>query len=142
VKSGSPTPPSDRIVPGANGLGAEFYGQAAATGVVHLQRCDACATWRHPPRILCAVCGSEAWSWQPISGRGRVFTWTITHRATDPAFAEHMPYAIVVVEMEEGPRLVGNLLELAPSELRVDLPVHVVLDHRSDAVALLDFAPE
>jgi hypothetical protein len=44
--------------------------------------------------------------------------------------------------MEEGPRLVGNLLELAPSELRVDLPVHVVLDHRSDAVALLDFAPE
>ena len=54
-------PPPGRIVPGANGLGAEFYGQAAATGVVHLQRCDACATWRHPPRILCAVCGSDAW---------------------------------------------------------------------------------
>ena len=134
-------PPPERMVPGADGLGADFYGRAASTGVLHLQRCDACATWRHPPRVLCAACGSAAWSWQPSSGFGRVFTWTITHRAVDPAFADSMPYAIVVVELDEGPRIVGNLLELAPSELRLDLPVRVVLDHRSDAVALVDFAP-
>ena len=136
------TPPPDRIVPGADGLAAEFYERVATAGVVHLQRCDDCATWRHPPRVLCAVCGSGAWNWQPISGRGRVFTWTITHRATDPAFAEHVPFAVVVVEMDEGPRLVGNLLGLAPSELQIDLSVHVVLDRRSDTVALIDFAPE
>ncbi len=134
-------PPPDRMVPGADGLGADFYARAAATGVLHLQRCDACDTWRHPPRVLCAACGSAAWSWQPSSGLGHVFTWTITHRAADPAFVDFVPYAIVVVELDEGPRIVGNLLELAPSELRLDLPVRVVLDHRSDTVVLVDFAP-
>ena len=132
----------DRIVPGPDGLGAEFYARAAETGVLHLQRCDECSTWRHPPRVLCAACGSHTWSWQPTSGRGRVFTWTVTHRATDPAFAEHLPYGVLVVELEEGPRVVGNLRDLAPSELRLDLPVTVVLDRRSDTVALVDFTPE
>lgn len=140
--SGDTTPPVERILPGGDGLGAEFYARAAQTGVLHLQRCDACDTWRHPPRVLCAACGSSEWSWQPTAGRGRVFTWTVTHRATDPAFSEHLPYAVLVVELDEGPRVVGNLLNLSPSELRLDLPVCVVLDRRSDTVALVDFAPE
>ena len=135
-------PPADRILPGTNGLGSEFYERAAATGVLHLQRCATCSTWRHPPRILCAACGSADWSWQPSAGRGRVFTWTVTHRPTDPAFAEHLPYAVLVVELDEGPRVVGNLVNLAPSELRLDLAVRVVLDRRSDSVALVDFSPE
>ena len=136
------TPPADRIISGANGFGAEFYERAAATGVLHLQRCDACEAWRHPPRILCAACGSADWSWQPSAGRGRVYTWTITHRPIDPAFTEHLPYAVLVVELDEGPRVVGNLVKLAARELRLDLPVRVVLDRRSDTVALVDFTPE
>jgi uncharacterized OB-fold protein len=131
----------DRILPGADGLGAAFYERAAATGVLHLQRCDACSTWRHPPRILCAACGSDAWSWQPAAGTGRIFTWTVTHRATDPAFAGELPYAIVVVELDEGPRVVGNVIGLAPTDLRLDLLVRVVLDRRSDTIALVDFEP-
>ena len=142
VSDGAPdTPRPDRMLPGGQGLGAEFYERAAATGTVHLQRCDECDTWRHPPRILCAACGSDEWTWQPTAGLGRVFTWTITHRATDPAFAEHLPYVVLVVELDEGPRLVGNLVGIAPSDLTLDLPVRVVLDHRSASVALVDFAP-
>ena len=129
----------DRILPGADGLAAEFYERAAATGTLHLQRCDACARWRHPPRILCAVCGSDRWTWHPVAGTGRIFTWTVTHRATDPAFADELPYAIVVVELDEGPRVVGNVVGIAPDELRIDLPVRVRLDRRSDTVALVDF---
>ncbi|MEP6625763.1 MAG: OB-fold domain-containing protein [Acidimicrobiia bacterium] len=135
-------PPPDRVIPGSDGLGADFYARAAATGVLHLQRCEACDTWRHPPRVLCGACGSADWNWQPTRGRGTVFSWTVTHRAVDPAFAQELPYAILVVELLEGPRVVGNLLGLAPSALRLDLPVRVVLDHRSDAVALVDFTPE
>ena len=131
----------ERMVPGGQGLAAEFYRHAAVTGRVHLQRCTGCATWRHPPRVLCAACGSDAWTWQPVSGRGRVYTWTTTHRATDPAFAEHLPYAVLVVELEEGPRLVGNLVGLDPAELALDLAVEIVLDRRSDTVALVDFRP-
>ncbi len=131
----------DRMLPAPDGLGAEFYARAAATDVLHLQRCSDCDTWRHPPRVLCAACGSGAWTWQPTSGQGRVFTWTITHRATDPAFAEELPYAVLVVALDVGPRVVGNLIGLDPAELRLDLPVQVVLDHRSDSVALVDFTP-
>jgi uncharacterized OB-fold protein len=129
----------DRMLPGGDGLGAEFYERAAATGRLHLQRCGACATWRHPPRIRCAACGSDAWTWEAVAGTGRVFTWTVTHRATDPAFAGELPYVIVVVELDEGPRVVGNVVGIAPEALRLDLPVRVVLDRRSETVALVDF---
>jgi uncharacterized protein len=63
----------------------------------------------------------------------------VTHRAVDPAFTP--PYAILVVKLEEGPRLVGNLRGLEPSELVLDLPVVVEIEHASDAVGLLWFRP-
>jgi uncharacterized OB-fold protein len=91
---------------------------------------------------MCAACGSERWTWAPVSGRGRVFTWTTTHRAVDPAFADELPYAVLVVELEEGPRVVGNLVDLAPEALTLDLAVRVVLDVRSPSIALVDFAPD
>jgi uncharacterized OB-fold protein len=63
----------------------------------------------------------------------------VTHRAVDPAFTP--PYAILVVELEEGPRLVGNLRGLEPSELALDLPVVAEIEHASDTVGLLWFRP-
>ena len=68
-----------------------------------------------------------------------MFSWTVTHRAVDPAFAP--PYAILVVELDEGPRLVGNLRGIEPSELALDLPVVVEIEHASDTVGLLWFRP-
>jgi uncharacterized OB-fold protein len=129
------------MLPAPPGLNGEWYERAAATGRLHLQRCDACGTWRHPPRVLCPSCGSDAASFQPVSGRGTVFSWTVTHQAVDPAFAGHLPYAVLVVELEEGPRVVGNLVGMDPADLTLDLPVEVVLDRRSDTVALVDFRP-
>jgi uncharacterized OB-fold protein len=68
-----------------------------------------------------------------------VFSWTITHRAVDPAFDP--PYAIVVVELVEGPRLVGSLAGLGPADLALDLEVVVELEPVSDAIALVSFRP-
>jgi uncharacterized OB-fold protein len=129
---------TDRLLPSTVGLNGEFYAFLAA-GELRLQRCAACSTWRHPPRIRCAYCGSRAVTWERACGRGHVFSWTVTHRAVDPAFTP--PYAILVVELEEGPRLVGNLRGLEPSELALDLPVVVEIEHASDAVGLLWFRP-
>jgi uncharacterized OB-fold protein len=129
-----------KLVPQPVGLNAEFYAHCAA-GELRFQRCTACATWRHPPRVRCAACGSDEWEWALASGRGHVYTWTITHRPIDPGFADEVPYAVLVVEMEEGPRLVGNLRDLAPSELALDLPVVVVLEPVADQIALTHFKP-
>src|ERR1700704_2868592 len=128
-----------RLLPSPIGPSAELYA-FWAKGELRLQRCAECQAWRHPPRYRCAACGSAEVTWDLASGRGKVFSWTITHRAVDPAFGP--PYAIVVVEPEEGPRLVGSLgggIEL--SELRLALPVVVVREPVNDAVALVSFSP-
>jgi uncharacterized OB-fold protein len=129
---------SDRLLPAAVGLNGDFYA-FLAQGELRLQRCTECGTWRHPPRLRCAQCGSLTVAWKPASGRGRVYSWTTTHRAVDPAFTP--PYAILVVELEEGPRVVANLRGLEPSELVIDLPVVVEIEHASDTVGLLWFRP-
>jgi uncharacterized protein len=129
-----------KMVPQPDGLNAEYYAFCAA-GELRFQRCTACATWRHPPRTRCAVCGSDQWEWALASGRGTIYSWTITHRPLDPGFADEVPYAVVVAEMEEGPRIVGNLRGLAPSELTLGLPVEVEFETVSDTVALTHFRP-
>jgi len=127
-----------RILPTPVGPSAELY-RYWAKGELRLQRCAACGAWRPPPRHRCAACGSAEVTWDLASGRARVFTWTITHRAVDPAYEP--PYAIVVAELQEGPRLVGMLDGITNDDLRLDLPVIVALEPVSDTVALVSFRP-
>jgi uncharacterized OB-fold protein len=129
-----------RPVPAPEGLNAEFYARCAE-GQLCFQRCTACGAWRHLPRQMCAACGSTAWEWAPSSGRGKVYTWTVTHQAMHPAFANDIPYAIVVVELEEGVRMVSALRGLPPDRLELGLPVEVELERVSDTIALPYFRP-
>jgi uncharacterized protein len=133
-------PSVPKLVPQPVGLNAEFYAHCAA-GELRFQRCTACSTWRHPPRVRCAACGSDQSEWALASGRGHVYTWTVTHRPIDPGFFDEVPYAVLVVEMEEGPRLVGNLRDLAPSGLSLGLAVEVVFEPVAENVALTHFKP-
>ena len=128
----------NRILPNPVGPNAEFYAWAAR-GELRLQRCADCNAWRHPPRHRCASCGSVAVTWAPVSGRGRVFSWTITHQQLDPAFA--VPYAVVVVELDEGPRLVTAVRGIAPGALRLDLRVEARIARVSDTIGLHYFVP-
>jgi len=129
-----------RYTPNPDGLTAEFYGHLAS-GALKLQRCDACETWRHPPRILCGRCGSPSWQWTATAGRGTVYTWTITHQMLVPPFADDLPYAVVVVELEEGPRLVTAVRGIEHAALRLGLPVDVRIARVSDAIGLHYFVP-
>ena len=105
------------------------------------QRCTACGTFRHPPRILCAECASDQVSWVPSTGRGTIFSWTVTHQAPHPAFASEAPYAVVVTELEEGVRLVSGLRELAPERLELGLAVEVVLEEVAEGIPLAFVRP-
>jgi uncharacterized OB-fold protein len=114
-------------------LAAEFYA-ACATGRLHFQRCADCGAWRHLPRHTCAACGSAAYTFEPASGRGRVFSWTVTHQAPFPGLPT--PFVVAVVETDEGVRLAAGLRGVAPAELRLDLPVVAELVPVSDAAAV------
>lgn len=129
-----------RFTPSPDGLAAEFYAHLAA-GELRLQRCDACDTWRHPPRLLCGRCGAGAWQWTAVAGRGAVYTWTVTHQALVPPFADAVPYAVAVVELEEGPRLVTAVRGIAPDALTIGLPVELRIARVSDTVGLHWFVP-
>ena len=126
-------------LPKPEGLNAEFYAHCARREL-RFQRCE-CGVWRHPPRVLCAACGSDGWEWARASGHGRVHTWTVTHQALHPAYADDVPYALLVVEIDEGVRMVSSLRDLDPADLELDLPVDVVFERRSETITLPCFTP-
>src|SRR5204863_4672796 len=91
---------------------ARFFWEGAADDRLLIQRCAQCGVLRHPPAPMCGRCGSLEWGTVEASGRGRVYTW-ITWR--DPNRPDEPPRVVILVELEEGVRLVSNL-GVAPHE--------------------------
>jgi uncharacterized OB-fold protein len=108
---------------------------------LRLQRCDACSRVQFYPRPHCRYCGSTSLTWETLSGRGTVYTFTVIHRAPFEAFAQDVPYVLVVVELEEGPRLITNLVVDDPGAVAIDMPVEAVFDPVTDDITLLRFRP-
>ncbi len=107
-----------------------------ARGEMHLQRCAACTTFRHPPRPVCARCGSGASDWVPAAGGAEVWTYTVVHPPTLPAFADRVPYGAVVVRLDEGVFMVSNLVDCPVDELAVGQRVELVITEVDDGVRL------
>jgi uncharacterized OB-fold protein len=91
------------------------YWQAAAEGRLVIQHCTQCHQPRHYPRLMCARCHSTAYRWLPVSGRGRIHSWTVTHHAFHPAFKGELPYTLITVDLDEGVRSLGRWLGGEPS---------------------------
>ncbi len=117
-----------------------FYA-AAARGELVVQRCGGCGALRFPARPLCTACLSTASEWIPVSGRGEVFSFTVMHQVYHPGFATEVPYAVVIVQLAEGPRMVSNLVGVDPHAIRIGMPARVVFEQISDVVTLPKFEP-
>jgi len=133
------TPSIPTPVPNADNQG---FWDACARGELCLQRCTACAAWRHPPRPMCPRCHSLASEWALASGRGVVHTFTIVHRPTLPAFEARLPYNVVVVRLDEGPLMVSNLLACRNDAIHIGMPVVVTFTPLTDTIALPQFRPQ
>jgi len=116
----------------------EFFDGARA-GRLMLQKCDSCGRLRFPAHELCSKCNSTASRWVPVSGRGEVFSFNIMHQVYHPGFAAEVPYAVVVVELEEGCKFVSNLLGVKPHEIKCGMPVEVTFEKLSDEVSMPKF---
>ncbi len=84
------------------------YWDGVAAGELRLQACAACGKLRHYPRLLCDACYSDEVRWHTASGRGTVHSWTVAHHPYHPAFVNELPYTLVLVDLEEGPRALGR----------------------------------
>jgi uncharacterized OB-fold protein len=122
-------------IPDPQGLNREFYVHLAR-GKLCFQRCNECDTWQHPPRVLCASCGSQSWRWEASTGRGKIYSWTVIRQAMHPAFAAEVPYPVVIVELDEGVRLVSMVRGLGPEAVELDLPVEIDIEKISTEIAL------
>jgi uncharacterized OB-fold protein len=106
-----------------------------------LQKCDSCGHVRFYPRILCTECGSTETTWIEASGRGTVYSHTTIHRAPSPAFKADVPYVLALVTLEEGGRMMTNIVGCKPEEVAIDMPVKVKFEKVSDEISVPKFEP-
>ena len=117
------------------------YWEAAKEHRLALPHCDDCAQFWFPPSRTCPHCLSMNFAFKSVSGRGKVFSFVTFHRVYRPAFAEDVPYVVALVELDEGPRLLTNILGVSPDEVRCEMAVEVVFDNYDADVSIPKFRP-
>ena len=119
---------------------AKPFWDATAEGRLVLPRCDDCAAVVWYPRALCPDCGSTSVSWFEASGRGSIHSFTVTRRGQG-AYRDAGPYVLAYVELEEGPRVLTNVVDADPESLEVGQAVTAVFSDTGQGTALLRFRP-
>lgn len=127
-----------KLIPHVSSEMKPFF-DAARDHKLAVQKCDNCGALRFPAAPMCLKCDSPKASWVTVSGRGKIFSFTIMHRAYHPAFKA--PYALAVVELDEGPKMTSNIVNIEPSKVKCGMPVEVAYDKLSGEVTLPRFRP-
>jgi len=122
-----------RITP----TGRPFW-QALREGEIRLQRCNACGDYVFYPRVICPGCSSRDLEWRPVSGRAKLYTYTVT----EPGKGARGGEILAIVELEEGPRMASTLVGVDPDEVHIGMELDPVFDNETfEDVTLLRFRP-
>ena len=108
---------------------------------LRFQKCTDCGHVRWPPSMICPECHADQTEWIRADGKGVVYTFAVYHRAFHPAFKDDLPYVAAVVELEEGPHLLTNIIGCKPETVRCDMPVEVSWEDITDEFSLPKFKP-
>lgn len=130
-ESGLPAP-----VPNPDSKG---YWEGAAREELLIRRCTACGKHHFPPRHLCPTCWSDALEWTKSAGKGVVYSFTVMHRAPLPAFAQRVPYVVALIDLDEGPRMMANILGEEALDTRIGDRVIVCFETRAGGSKLPQF---
>lgn len=117
------------------------YWEGAGRHELVLQRCRDCGAVQHRPRAVCASCLGGSIEHFRASGKGSVYTYTVTHQNQAPGFREALPYVLAYVELEEGPRLLTNVVGCEPGDVKIGLPVVVDYAPADGGIAVPRFRP-
>lgn len=115
----------------------ERFWEGVKRGELALQRCRVCGNWLHPPRPMCPKCRSLDMEWVPSTGKGTIHSWVVYRESPHPGFK--VPYVVVLVELEEGVRVVSNLVDVQAEAVTIGMPVEVVFDQINGEVVLPKF---
>jgi len=105
------------------------------------QSCRSCGLVRWPPSIICPSCYSSDTRIVEAKGKGKIYTYAVYHQVYHPGFENEIPYVTAVIEMEEGPHFLSNIIDCDPDGLKCDLPVEIVWDNITQEFSLPKFKP-
>jgi uncharacterized protein len=136
------TSPTDytRPIPMGDEESREFF-DGARRHELMLMRCRNCRAWRLPSRPRCPDCWSTDTAWEKASGRGKLYSFGIMHQKLHPQFSDDVPYHFAIVELEEGPRLISDVVGIDDAGLRVDMPLRAVFQDVADDATVIRFEP-
>jgi len=106
-----------------------------------IQQCSQCEAFQFYPRIICSTCMSEGVDWVQSAGRGKVATFTVCRLPVAEAYAADVPYVVALVQLEEGPRMMSNIVQCDPESVKTGMPVEVVFETWSDEITMPQFRP-
>jgi len=115
------------------------FWEGCRKGELRLQRCAACGQVQFPPQSFCAACLGENLTWFKAVGRGTVLSYTVVHWSPNPAYAADAPYVLALIALEEGPRMLTNIIGAPPGEVRIGIAVTVTFENCSPEIALPKF---
>jgi uncharacterized OB-fold protein len=133
-------PKAEPIRPTVNDVNRPFW-DACTHGELRLQRCRSCGQLRYPAAIVCPECLSGESEWQGVSGRGKVFSFVVFHRAYHPAWEARVPYNVALIELDEGPILLSNVIDVDNATLAVGLDVRIAFERLDEALSIPVFVP-
>ncbi len=123
-------------VPPAAGL-LDAYHEGLAAGELRVMRCSSCGTAQFPPRAVCPACATPgAAEWVTTTGRGRIWSFGVFHKAYLPAPAPQPPYNVAVVQLDEGPKVITNIVSVPDAEIRVGTAVQAVFAAQDGTTAV------
>jgi uncharacterized OB-fold protein len=121
------------------------FWDGAKNGKLIMQRCADCRSWVWCPRPICSECGSTNLQWTELSGRGKVFAFTVIREVVGRAlrgFAPDIPYVTAWIDLEEGPRFCSNIIGCPLESVHIDMPVEVVFEPAGEGITLPKFKPQ
>lgn len=132
----STTKPRPRIDPVSQG-----FWDAARESRLTVQHCEDCDDRHYPGSPVCPNCLSSNQTWAAVSGRGTLLSWVRFHRAYWDSFRDDIPYAVILVGLEEGPLMISNLVGAEPETIAIGAPLEVAFDVVDNELALPKFRP-
>jgi uncharacterized OB-fold protein len=119
----------------------QAFWDAAREQRLLIRHCDACGEYHFYPRPFCPACWSREVEWVEASGRATLYTWSVVHSNDLPPFPDRVPYVAAVVDLEEGPRMMTNVVDCEFAALRVGMALAVRYRETTDTITIPVFAP-
>ncbi|HWO43633.1 MAG TPA: Zn-ribbon domain-containing OB-fold protein [Candidatus Eisenbacteria bacterium] len=120
------------------------FWEGARAGKLVMQRCTNCRAWVWCPRPVCGECGSDKLEWTELSGRGKVFSFTVIREVVGRAlrgFAPDIPYVTAWIDLHEGPRFCSNIVGCPIGQIKIGMDVEVIFEDTGEGVTLPKFRP-